>query len=259
MIAQILEQYLSQFLTFVLVLSRISGLVLTAPLFGSRGAPMRVRSLLAVALSILITPSVWHNSIESPGNFILFSGFVAREVFLGVAMGLAVLILLAGLQVSGQIISQMGGLSLADVFDPGFDTNVPILSQLLDLTATAIFFTIGGHRFVLRALLDSFQWAPPGGDGFPTGIVDALTEIIDRSFSIGIRAAAPVMVSLLLAVVITGVISRALPQLNIMAIGFNVNALVLLAVLSATVGAAGWILQEEAVAALDLIRTAIRP
>jgi 4-hydroxybenzoate polyprenyltransferase len=48
------EIYLHQFFTFTLVLTRVSGLVMTAPIFGSSDVPTRVRALLAVALAVLL-------------------------------------------------------------------------------------------------------------------------------------------------------------------------------------------------------------
>ena len=81
---------------------------------------------------------------------------------LGLALGLAVMILLSGMQLAGQVISQMSGMSLADVANPTFDTSVPIFSQILEMLALAIFFLVGGHRQVIDALLGSFAWMPPG-------------------------------------------------------------------------------------------------
>ena len=248
---------LNQFLVFVLVLTRISGLVMTAPVFGTRSAPMRVRSLLALGLAMVVTPMYGDAAVPFPGNIINMLVLIGREAVLGLALGLAVMILFAGIQLTGQTISQLAGISLADVFDPGFDSNVSVFSQFLDLVAVAVFVCIGGHRQVLGALLDTFQWMPPGHGTFSPDLVAALTDVTTQSFATGIRASAPVMVSLLLAVLITGLISRTLPQLNIMAIGFNVNVLVMLFTLTLSLGAAVWVFQEEVSTALDTVRAAL--
>ena len=69
------------------------------------------------------------------------------------------------------------------------------------------------------------------------GVAAALVELLGESFVIGVRAAAPVMVALLMSVLILGLISRTLPQLNVIAIGFNLNGLIMLAVLSVSASA----------------------
>jgi flagellar biosynthetic protein FliR len=161
------------------------------------------------------------------------------------------LILFSGAQLAGQILSQLSGMSIAEAFDPDFDSSVSSFTQLLDWVAMSIFVCIGGHRQVLAALLDTFRWMPPGQGGCSNDLVDMLVEITTQSFVTGIRASAPVMVALLLAVLVTGLISRTLPQLNVMAIGFNINAFVLLGTFGITLGGAAWVFQEHLDATLD--------
>jgi len=231
------ELYLRQVAVFVLVLTRVSGLVMTAPVFGSRNVPLRVRALLAIALALLITPLQGGGLSVAPGNLLELLLLVGREALLGLALGLSVLILFTSLQLTGQLMGQISGMSLADVFDPSYETDVSIFSQLLDLVAVAVFLAIGGHRQVLAALLDTFQNLPVGSCNLPSSVVPALVELLGESFEIGLRAAAPVMLALLLSVLILGLISRTLPQLNVIAVGFSLNGLIMLAALALCLGA----------------------
>jgi flagellar biosynthetic protein FliR len=242
---------------FVLVLTRVAGLVMTAPIFASSVAPARVRAFLAVGLSLLIAPLYWNRSVAPPGDLANFAVVLGREALLGAAMGLSLMILFAGLQLSGQIVGQMSGMSLADVFDPSFDASIPVFSQLLDLIALAVFVAIGGHRRVMSALLDTFQSLPPGSAGASGDLAEMLTDAVTHSFALGIRAAAPVMVALLMSVLVMGLINRALPQLNVLVVGFSLNAMIMLAAFSVSLGAAIWVFQEQVDAAIDAIRSAL--
>ena len=252
--SSLLTTYLSQFLVFVLVLTRVGSLLMTLPVLGSNSIPMQVRGLLAVAISLLITPLHWGLSIPQPHNLLDLGLLIAREAVLGLALGGAVMILLSGMQMAGQVISQMSGMSLADVVNPTFDTTVPIFSNLLEMLALSIFFLMGGHREVMDALLGSFEWMPPGSGSLPTDLSKALSAVAAHSFETGIRASAPVMVSLLLAILIIALISRTLPQLNSIAIGLNLNALIAPAILALTLGSAAWAFQQEATGIVDNIR-----
>ena len=252
----LLTLYLDQFLIFVLVLARISTLVMTLPVFGSSGVPMQVRGLLAVAIALLIAPLHWGMPIPRPDNLLALAILIGREAILGLALGSAVMILLSGMQLAGQVISQMSGLSLADVFNPTFETSVPIFSQLLEMLALAIFFLLGGHREVIDALLGSFAWMPPGAVELPSDLTMALSAIASQSFETGIRASAPVMISLLLAILIVALISRTLPQLNSVAVGLNFNSLIVLAVLALCIGSAAYVFQETAPDAISTMREA---
>lgn len=241
----LLSLYLNQFLVFVLVLTRVGALLTTLPMLGSSGIPMQVRALLGVAMAALITPLHWATPVPPPANLVDLAVLLGREAILGLALGSAITILLSGMQLAGQIMSQMSGLSLADVVNPTFDAPVPIFSQLLEMLALTIFFLLGGHRQVLDALLGSFAWMPPGNGKLPERLPDLLSTVAGHSFETGIRAAAPVMVALLLAILIVALISRTLPQLNAIAIGLNFNAIVVLVVLAFCLGSAGYVFQDE--------------
>lgn len=241
----LLPLYLNQFLVFTLVLTRVGCLLMTLPMLGTATVPWQIRALLAVGISLVLTPLYWGLTLPPPENLLVLAPLLVREAVLGLALGLAVMILLSGMQLAGQVISQISGLSLADVANPTFDTSVPIFSHILEMLAIAIFFLVGGHRLVIDALLGSFAWMPPGQGRLPDELVESLTAIASTSFETAIRASAPVMVSLLLATLVVALVSRTLPQLNAVAVGLNFNALIVLAVLGVSMGSAAWVFQEQ--------------
>jgi flagellar biosynthetic protein FliR len=244
-VSSLLPLYLNQFLIFTLVLTRVGCLLMTLPMLGTATVPWQIRALLAVGISLVLTPLYWGLTLPPPENLLVLAPLLAREAVLGLALGLAVMILLSGMQLAGQVISQISGLSLADVSNPSFDTSVPIFSHILEMLAVAIFFLVGGHRLVIDALLGSFAWMPPGQGRLPDELFESLTAIASTSFETAIRASAPVMVSLLLATLVVALVSRTLPQLNAVAVGLNFNALIVLAVLGVSMGSAAWVFQEQ--------------
>lgn len=250
----LLTHYFNLFLLFVLVLTRIGALIMTLPVIGAQNIPVQIRAFLAVSISLLITPLYTHVQVGDPGNLINLTVMIGREAVLGLALGTAVMILLSGMQLAGQIMSTASGMSLAEVADPTFGTEVPIFSHLLEMLALAIFFIVGGHRQVLDALLSSFQWMPPGSGQLPSDLVMALSGVAAQSFDVGIRASSPVLVSLLLANIVVGLLSRTLPQLNSMGIGTNLNAIIVLAVLAFCLGSAAWVFQDGTAQTIEQVR-----
>ena len=260
---------LKHFLLFTLVLTRVSGLTMTAPIYGTKDVPMQVRALLAVALALLIAPTQWGASIADPGTTINYLVFIGTELLVGVCLGLGVLILFSGVQLAGQMIGRVSGLMLAEVFDPSMEASVPTFSRLLFMVTLAVFVCIGGHRMVMAGLLDTFETIPPGrflpwhvpafetippGSGaFPDSIAGTFTVLLTQSFSLGIRAAVPVVTALLLSTLVMGLISRTLPQLNILLVGFGMNSMLTYAVMSITLGASVWVFQKEIEPAMTLL------
>ena len=259
LLSPLLTLYLNQFLIFVLVLTRIGALVMTLPVLGGSNIPVQIRALLAVSIAMLIAPLHWGMQLPDINNLAALGMLMAREALLGLGLGTSVMILLSGMQLAGQVTSQMSGLSLADVANPTFDTTVPIISQLLESVAIALFFLLGGHRLVICSLLDSFHWLPPGAATLPDDIAQTLVQVTAHSFHVGIRASAPVMVAMFLAVLVVALISRTLPQLNAMAIGLNFNAILLPLIVAVSIGSAAITFQNELAGVLEQMRAALTP
>lgn len=255
-----LETYLvTRFILFTLVLGRLGGMIVIAPIFGTLAMPRQVRACLAVAMALVVTPVYLHTSLPPVTNLAEYLRLMANEVAVGLLLGLGVTLMFSGIQVAGQIVSQMSGLSLADVFDPSFDESVSMFTQLFHFLTIAVFVAIGGHRLMVDAVLETFAWAPPGHAALGDSYVDALTGLMTQSFTLGIHAAAPLLVALFLSTIVLGLIGRTLPQINIIAVGFSVNSFLTLAVTMLSLGAVAWTFQEPTIDALRTLQDALHP
>src|SRR4029079_11513375 len=141
-----------------------------------------------------VTPAFLGTSMPAIENTGEYGRLLASEALVGLLLGFGMNILFSGIQVAGQIVSQLSGLSLAEVFSPGFEEDVSVFSQLFYFLTLAVFFAVGGHRIVMQALLDTFAAAPPGHAELGKNFVEVLVGILSQSFVLGVRAAAPLMV-----------------------------------------------------------------
>lgn len=242
-----------------LVLVRTSGIVLSAPIFGTNDIPPTVRALFAFSLALIVAPVQTAAMPVLPDSLIEFSIMVAAELLIGVVLGLGVNILFSAFQLTGGIIGQLSGMSLGDVFNPGLNDSIPLFSHLLHLVVVATYVVIGGHRLLLGGLLETFSVLPPGAAVFPADIETLLVDLFTQSFQLGIRAAAPAVMALLLATIVLGLVSRSLPQLNILALGFGFNALTTFAVLSVSFGGAAWLLQDNLEPTIEAVLNVLTP
>ena len=257
------QAYADELSIFTLVLVRIAALAAIAPFFGSAEVPLRVRALLAVAISALVVPLELDKATAAPATTVPLSttAFViaaGAEALVGLTLGLGVLVLFSAVNVAGQMISQASGMQMAEVFDTGGETQLPVLSKLLFWVTLAVFVTIGGHRHVLAALLDTFEWMPAGQGMVTASVGSAMTSILSQSFVLGVRAAAPAMMALVLATLILGLAGRTLPQLNVMSLGFSLNTLVTLGAICLALGTAAWTFQEPLEPVLESLSDALR-
>ena len=249
---------INQFATFTLVLARVGALVMAAPIFGSAAIPIHARAFLVVAITLLISPLVATHPPADMTNLLIYGKYLISEALVGLLLGFGVTLFLSGIQVTGQIVSQLGGTAVAEVFDPTANANVSIYSHLFYFLALAMFVLLDGHRLVMDALLDTYQYIPPGRASLGSTYVEALTTLLSQSFMLGLRAAAPTMTALLLATLVLGLVGRTMPQINILAVGFGLNALLTMGCLFTSLGAVAWAFPEHTVAAVELLRDTLR-
>lgn len=253
MVAELTKLLEQNLLLVVLVLTRLSTLLMTLPAIGV-GVPAKVRALLALTLTLLMVPTVAAidpNYAPQAAHLIDLSIMIAREAIVGLLIGATVQILITGVQTAGEIMSGTGGLQLGDSVDPSTRSAMPTLAQLIGLLVVATLVTMGGHRFILSSLIDSFVALPAGDVSFHQPMLELLVTQLSNSLGTGVRVAAPVIVAMLLSNLITGLISRTLPQLNVLAIGLSLNAIALLAVATLTIGSASYLFRDEFSMTLD--------
>ena len=238
----------------VLVLTRLSTLLMAMPAIGV-GIPRRVRAFLAFLMTLLLLPSVAEfseaGSLPDIDNLIDLTIAIAREAMIGLLIGATIQLIITGLQLGGEAITSTGGMQLGDAVDPTSAASMPSIARLVGLLVTAIMLAIGGHRVVLKLLLESFEALPAGHVEFRSSMMTLVIDQLSAGMAAGLRVAAPVIAALLLSNLVTGLISRTLPQINVLAIGLSINALAMLIVFSITVGSVGLIFRDELAAAAE--------
>lgn len=244
---------------FFCVLSRTAPvLTMMPPLRGSR-VPMQAKALIAISLAASVTPLALSTATPMPGSVMLMAIALAGELLLGIFLGGVVLLLVTGVQMAAGVLASLASLDIAESADPTTNQSNTLLAQIFTWLTMAIFLAIGGHRELLRCCVESFEFYPAGAARPEEFWLLHTTQLLQQAAVVGLRIAAPAAAALVLANLTTALLGRTLPQLNIMAIGFNINVLGLLWVLTATVGAAGWMMQDELLVWIEHADAMFRP
>lgn len=238
---------------FALVMFRISGLVMTAPVFGSRMIPMRVRAAMVMMITAVVFPMVRTQVPADIGLGMALVGGIA-EMMVGATIGLALSIFMMGAEVAGRTAGQQAGLAMSQIIDPTTNEQVSTLGALYTVVVTFSFLLIGGHRATMAALLDTYQVVPMLSFRFTDSIILLLVEMLAAAFIIGIRMGAPVIVAVFLSGIVLGFLSRTMPQLNILTVGFTLRLLVALGVAGVSLMAAGDLIVDSIWDALAMVR-----
>jgi flagellar biosynthetic protein FliR len=214
-------------------LTRILGLIAAAPLFGNASFPVAGKVSLGVMLAFIIAPTIPAGPAADPfsmaGLLILL-----QELLVGLAMGFAMRIVFAAVEMAGEAASLTMGLGFASFFDPMTQGRSSAVSQFLALVATMAFLAVNAHLVLLSALAESFVSMPISATPMSAAAPYQMASWGAKIFSAGLQLALPILAALLITQVALGILTRAAPQLNLFGIGFPVSLAIGLLVISMT-------------------------
>ena len=220
---------------FLVPFIRIAALFSVAPILGSRSLPMNLRIALAAPIALFVgglLPPVTDIAALDPLSVAGFL-FIAGQVLIGLTIGFAFRLIFSALEIGGQVISMQMGLGFAEMSDPASGARVPALGHMYNIVGSLIFLGLDGHLMLIKLLVDSFQLLPPGnGTLHPIGARE-MADWGTAMFQGAVMLALPAMASLLAVNLAAGVMSRAVPQFNMM-IAFPLILLMGLIILAIT-------------------------
>ena len=218
---------------FFLLLTRVSGVFVIAPFFGSINIPMYIRVGTALAISLVLFPVVDQLAVvQAPVSVLAYSFAVLAELFIGWLIGFVAYISFSAIHMAGKIMDMQVGFSIVNVMDPTSGQQIPLIGSFLYNLGLIIFLVTNGHHVIIAALFDSFQAVPLLGMQLHPGLANIITDFTAGIFLTGMKLAMPVTFAILLTNVGLGVLARTMPQLNIFVVGIPMQIVVGLFVLS---------------------------
>lgn len=218
---------------FILVLARVAPLFVLAPLFSSALIPVHVRGIVAVGISIGLTPIAVHGQ-HIPSAPLALAALVLEGGLVGLAFAFAISLLLAGLELAGSLIDLGSGFSYGTLINPMNGESSAVMSRFYSLFGTLVFLVIGGDALTLKGLGRTFQLVPLTSGPRIGSLVVGAEQIFATVFTSALEIAAPVLIALLITDVAFGVVSRVVPQMNVFAVGFPTKVAVALLVTGAS-------------------------
>ena len=208
---------------------RIGACLMVVPVFGAHFVPKRLRIVLALAITILITPTLPQTAIPALLSVESIS-VTAQQVLIGIAIGFMLQLVFDAMSLAGQVLANSMGLGFAFNIDPLRGVSTPALGQLYVILGTLTFLALDGHLALLQLLVDSFRGLPINSGGFDRDALQMLGNWGGLVFSGALRIALPGITALLVVNLAFGVVSRAAPSLNLFAVGLPVTLVMGLAV-----------------------------
>jgi len=231
---------------FILVTLRAGCFLLFCPPWNSRFIPMQVRALSVLGLALALTPVVSPWLPPFPADWPAGLLLVLREFLIGLTCGLVFRFLFAGVAMAGNLVAVYMGFGMATLLDPQTQAQNTVLAELLVLMTTLIFLTLNGHHVLLRLLVHSFQEVPLAPVvSLPGGLLKVTMDLGRLMFHLGVQLLAPVLALLFLTQLALGLVARAVPQIQVMIVGFPLTISLGFFFLSVTLMVTGAVLGDQ--------------
>lgn len=200
----------------MLIFARIGSAMMLLPGFGEFYVMQRFRLLLALLIAAMLTPLLGPALPALPGSPVRLVVMVGSEVVIGLFLGMVSRILLSALDIAGTIISFQLGLSAAQIFNPMQASTGALTSSFYSVLGVTMIFLTDLHHLLIRALVNSYNVFPPGVMPPAGDLSEMIAKSVAGAFLIGMELAAPFILLGLLFYAAIGVVTRLVPQLQIL-------------------------------------------
>lgn len=209
-----------QIIGFVIILARISGLMVAAPLLGDQNIPPQIKVALAFILSLIFYPVVAAPQVPTNPDVLDMARIMIIEVGIGALIGFTARMFLAGISMAGEVVGFQMGLSIANIFDPTSQTQVSLIGQIQTIFALFLFVAMDGHHILIKALVGSYDFVQPDALTLSRPLFDQIVAIAGGVFLTGLQIGAPLIVAMMAANFSIGLVARSVPQVNVIVVGF---------------------------------------
>lgn len=233
---------------------RVSPVFALAPPFSLIRTPVVFRVFFGLAISACLVAGLPEATrIESleAGHLLVAA---ARELLIGLVFMMAFHLMFGALYIAGRTVDIQAGFGLALLIDPTSQNQTPLIGTLFAYVAGAVFFAMGGHLDLLRMMAASLREMPLGMGYLQADGVARVAAFLGVLSVTGFGVVGGAILSLFLTDAAIAALSRTVPQMNVLVLGFQIKTLLLLFVLPATFGASGALLARMSTITLEAVR-----
>lgn len=214
------------FILFSLVVMRMSGAIVFNPIFGRTNYPRAAKGGLIFFLSLMLFVGVDGTLSHQPAGMIEYGVMLVKELLVGFALGFSMELTFAIIRFSSAVMDNVMGLSMAQVYDPQYNTQMTITSGIYYAFMALIFLATDGHLRLIALFFSSARLVPFGEVVLRPELSELVLEIFKTSITTGFQFAFPLVAMELVTEAAVGILMRMIPQINVFAVNFQIKIMV---------------------------------
>jgi flagellar biosynthetic protein FliR len=208
------------FYNWMLVFMRVGAFLLVLPFFSMTNFPATMRVALSALTALLLAPTLPPFHVDNMPFFSLF-GTMVQEASIGLLLGFVARMVFFAVDLAGNVIASELGLNMGAIMDPmtGMSSQVP--GTILFFLAAVVMLTMDLHHWILLGFQRTYSVLPIGGAHLNGELFNVVLNQISNIFVVALQISAPVLAVSFVVTVVFGVLSRAVPQMNVFILSFS--------------------------------------
>ncbi len=208
----------------VLILIRITAFIVVSPGFSFKGLPNTLKVAISVSLSMMVY-SLIPDLPTTDSLFVLFM-WAIKETLFGLGLGYVTSLIFTTMEIAGQLVDFQVGFSMASIYDASMGMQASYFGKIYYWITISVFFLLNMHHIMLETLIKSFEYIPLATIDIGAFKAEGIVVMFSNIFELALNLAAPIIIVVLITDIILGVISRTVPQINVLMLGMPLKTMV---------------------------------
>ena len=225
----------NNFLAFIFVTVRISGIFTFNPIFSRQNVTTRVKVGASLAFSVVtlmyLGGSVYYN-VSGIADLVFT---LAQELLIGLVLGFMTNLIMTVIVYAGDVIDTQIGFGMAKAMDPGTGIQMSLFGNLYYYMFILYFFIVGGHLKYIELFIMSYDTLPIGYSftADTLNLIYFIANYLGTVLVLAVKFAMPIIAAELITEFILGVMMKAVPSIQIFVLNIQLKIVVGMSVLLA--------------------------
>lgn len=233
--SEVWEWFLNNFVAFLMITARVSGIFTFNPIFSRQNVPMRIKVGMTLVMSVVTAAYMGNNLVYTDSGIPAMVLNLGKELLIGLVLGFFVNLILTVIIYAGEVMDTQIGFGMAKAMDPMTGVQMPLFANLFYYIFILYFFIVGGHLKYIELFVTSYDILPLGY-GFNADTINLTYFIVNYMgivLSLAVKFAAPILAAELITEFVIGVMMKAVPTIQIFVVNIQLKIVVGMIVLLA--------------------------
>ena len=208
----------------LLIFLRMTSFIVICPGFSFKGLPNTFK--LALSLGFTAIAYMTLGPVEIISSYLLFFMLCIKEVLVGLAIGYITNLIFGTVEMAGQLVDFQAGFSMAAIYDPNMGSKASNYGRLYYWMSICVFFIFNFHHKFIESVISSFEYIPLDAIEFTNLGLESIVGLFSMVFELAVNLAVPMIIVVLMVDMVLGIISKSVPQINVLMLGMPMKTMV---------------------------------